>query len=316
MRFCREDLIRRGKRNAHCREIMLSNVIKQGQSAYPINQSPDEMRRLTIQAEVLHNQPTRWLFEQAGLAVPMRVLDIGCGAGDVSFVAAEFVGPKGAVIGLDSSIEALATARARATHQGLTNVTFVAGDLSKKIDLGALAVDGPFDALVGRSVLMFLPDPAATLRGLLPLIRPGGVVAFREPLAGEPLLEAVPVCQLIDEFNVWYKEHGLMALAAVGMAGQTGLRLHQVFQDAGLPAPQVWLHAPIGHTPDWFGWEYLTHQVQMIAALARKAGLYVPPDLHPESFGDRAREEILAKRGMLRIQRGVQASARLPSIGA
>jgi ubiquinone/menaquinone biosynthesis C-methylase UbiE len=293
----------------------MSDVSKQVQSTYPINQSPEEMRRLTIQAEVLHNQPTRWLFEQAGLASSMRVLDIGCGAGDVSLLAAEFVGPKGAVVGLDSSREALATARARAAHHGLTNVTFVAGDLSKKIDLDTLAIGGPFDALVGRSVLMYLPDPAATLRGFLPLIRPGGVVAFREVLAGEPFLEAVPACQLIDEFNAWYQEHGLMALSAVGMTGQTGLRLHQVFQDAGLAPPHVWLHAPIGHTPEWFGWEYLTHQVQMITALARKAGVRVPADLEPATFGHRVREQILAQRGLLRIQRGVQASIRLPGIG-
>lgn len=294
----------------------MSDVGQSEQAGYPIRQSPEEMRRLTIQAEVLHNQPTRWLFEQAGLASSMRVLDIGCGAGDVSFVAAEFVGPKGAVVGLDSSLDALATARARAAHHGLTNVTFVAGDLSKKIDLAALAISGPFDALVGRSVLMYLPDPAATLRGFLPLVRPGGVVAFREVLAGEPFLEAVPACQLIDEYNAWYREHGLVALAAVGMAGQTGLRLQQVFQDAGLPPPQIWLHAPIGHTPDWFGWEYLTHQVQMIAALAKKAGVPIPTDFEPAAFGDRVREQILAQRGLLRIQRGIQASARLPGIGS
>lgn len=292
----------------------MSDVSRQEQSAYPINQSAEEMRRLAIQAEVLHTQPTRWLFEQAGLAPSMRVLDIGCGAGDVSFVVTEFVGPKGAVVGLDSSFEALATARARAAHLGLTNVAFVAGNLNKNIDLDALAIGGPFDALVGRAVLMYLPDPAATLRHFLPLIRPGGVVAFREVLAGEPFLEAVPTCSLIDEFNAWYKEQGLVALAAVGMAGQTGLHLHQVFQDAGLPPPQVWLHAPIGHTPDWFGWEYLNHQVQMITALARKAGVSLPVDFGPTTFGDRVRTQILAQRGLLRIQRGVQAWVRLPRV--
>ena len=187
--------------------------------------------QLTIQAEVLHNQPTRWLFEQAGLAPSMRLLHIGCGAGDVSFIAAEFLGPKGAVVGLDSSPVALATAQARAAHLALTNITFVAGDLSKNIAFDPPAIGGPFDALVGRAVLMYLPDPAATLRGFLPLIRLGGVVAFREVLVGEPFLEAVPTCPLIDEFNTWYKEQGLTALAAMGFAAQTGLRLHQVFQD-------------------------------------------------------------------------------------
>jgi hypothetical protein len=54
----------------------------------------------------------------------------------------------------------------------------------------------------------------------------------------------------------------------------------------------------------------------MIAALAKKAGVRVPADLEPATFGDRVREQTLAQRGLLRIQRGVQASARLPGIGS
>ena len=138
-------------------------------------------------------------------------------------------------------------------------------------------------------------------------------MAFREVLAGEPFLEAVPPCPLIDEFNAWYLEQGVKALEAMGVAGQTGFRLHQVFQDAGLPAPQAWLHAPIGHAPDWSGWEYLNHQVRMITTLAAKAGAPVPADFDPATFGDRVRTQILAQRGSLRIQRGIQAWARLPS---
>jgi cyclopropane fatty-acyl-phospholipid synthase-like methyltransferase len=51
------------------------------ESAYSIEQSEAEMRRLALQAEVVESQPTRWLLEQAGLAAGMRVFDIGCGAG-------------------------------------------------------------------------------------------------------------------------------------------------------------------------------------------------------------------------------------------
>ena len=50
-----------------------------GQVSYPFAQSEEEMRRLAVQAEVLHTEPTRSLFQQAGLAPGMRILDVGCG---------------------------------------------------------------------------------------------------------------------------------------------------------------------------------------------------------------------------------------------
>lgn len=87
------------------------------------------MRRLAAQANVLHTQPTRSLFQEASLSAGMRVLDVGCGAGDVSFLAAEFVGPSGTVLGIDSSSRALDTARLRADRAGLGNVAFLEADL-------------------------------------------------------------------------------------------------------------------------------------------------------------------------------------------
>ena len=162
------------------------------QSRYLLAQSEEEMRRLALQAEVLHTQPTRWLFQQAGLSAGMRVLDVGCGAGDGTFLAAEFVGPSGRVIGIDSSPRALDTARLRADRAGLGNVAFIEADLQDYVH------PEPFDALVGRAVLMYLPDPAAALRSLLRSVRGGGLVAFREVLIGEPLLEATPRSELVD----------------------------------------------------------------------------------------------------------------------
>ena len=43
----------------------------------------------------------------------MRVLDLGCGLGDVAFLAGEWVGPSGSVLGIDRSAEAIATAKQR-----------------------------------------------------------------------------------------------------------------------------------------------------------------------------------------------------------
>jgi ubiquinone/menaquinone biosynthesis C-methylase UbiE len=100
----------------------------------------------------------------------MRVLDLGCGAGDVTFVAAELVGPDGSVVGVDRSPDALARARLRAEQRGLKQVRFVEGEIHDP------APGGPFDALVERLVLMWVPDPAAVLRQQATVLRPGGLV--------------------------------------------------------------------------------------------------------------------------------------------
>jgi ubiquinone/menaquinone biosynthesis C-methylase UbiE len=59
----------------------------------------------------------------------MRILDIGCGAGDVSFLAARLVGPNGAVIGVDRSTEAIGVASSRAVQSSVTNVRFIESEL-------------------------------------------------------------------------------------------------------------------------------------------------------------------------------------------
>ena len=87
------------------------------------------------------------------------------------YPGAELVGPAGEVVGIDSSPEAVATAQTRAQQRGLGNVSVVVGDIHEP------APDGPFDAIVGRLVLMYVPDPAAVLRTQATLLRPDGVVA-------------------------------------------------------------------------------------------------------------------------------------------
>ncbi|MGE0862600.1 MAG: cyclopropane-fatty-acyl-phospholipid synthase family protein [Vicinamibacterales bacterium] len=96
------------------------------------------------------------LNEAVGLCVGHRILDIGCGAGDVSFLAADIVGAGGSVVGIDRAPAAIAAARARAHAEGRGNVEFRLESIS---DMPA----GPaFDAVVGRFVLMHQSDPAAT----------------------------------------------------------------------------------------------------------------------------------------------------------
>ncbi|MDI1431054.1 methyltransferase domain-containing protein [Polyangium sorediatum] len=115
------------------------------------------------------------LLRDAGISTGMRVLDIGCGRGDVSFMAAHLVGPSGLIIGLDHDERATSTATERAHDLGLENVKFIQGDLH-----APPLVDAPYDAIIGRRVLMYQPDRIAALRPLVEALRPGGLVAFQE----------------------------------------------------------------------------------------------------------------------------------------
>jgi ubiquinone/menaquinone biosynthesis C-methylase UbiE len=132
-----------------------------------------EHDRLTLQAQLIASA-TRRLLTDAGLAPGMRVLDVGCGVGDVALLAAELVGPTGTVVGVDRDPCVLEQARKRACTLGATTVSFEEGDF-RALPSGEL-----FDAVVGRLVLMFQPDPVAALRSVLPHLQPGGIVAFQE----------------------------------------------------------------------------------------------------------------------------------------
>jgi SAM-dependent methyltransferase len=95
---------------------------------YVLGHSEDELKRLIDQARFFGDL-TAQVLHLAGLGPGMRVLDVGCGAGDVSFLAASIVGPQGVVIGVDKSPEAVSLAAQRAAGAGLTNVHFLTQDL-------------------------------------------------------------------------------------------------------------------------------------------------------------------------------------------
>ncbi len=111
----------------------------------------------------------------AGVRPGMWVLDVGCGRGDVSLMVRDLVGPDGHVRGVDRDPRPLSAARERARDLGLDNVAFDAVDLG-----GADLPPGPFDVVVGRRVLMYLPDPADVVRRLATAVRPGGLIVFQE----------------------------------------------------------------------------------------------------------------------------------------
>jgi SAM-dependent methyltransferase len=107
------------------------------------------------------------------IAAGDRVLDVGCGCGETSILAARSTGPTGRVLGLDLSEPMLAVARDLLIEAGLTNVEFVAADAQ----IHRLPTDS-FDEVISSFGVMFFDDPAAAFTNLFGALRPGGRLAF------------------------------------------------------------------------------------------------------------------------------------------
>ncbi|CAL9570720.1 class I SAM-dependent methyltransferase [Streptomyces sp. enrichment culture] len=115
------------------------------------------------------NEP---LLDAAGITGQDRVLDLGCGSGQTTRLAA-LRAPRGHALGLDLSGPMLAEARSSAEREGVANVSFVRGDAQvHPFEAGA------FDAAVSRYGVMFYADPLAAFGNIGRALRPGGRLAF------------------------------------------------------------------------------------------------------------------------------------------
>ena len=140
---------------------------------------------------------TERLLVDAGIKKGMQVLDIGCGRGDLSLVLADMVGAEGTVLGLDFDASALSFARERVQEDKLANVTFI------QADLNALSIDNAqFDAIVGRRVLMYLPDPKRVIADLSALLKTDGLMIFQEHDSTMSPRSVVPML-LHEQVNKW-----------------------------------------------------------------------------------------------------------------
>jgi len=111
-----------------------------------------------------------------------RVVDVGCGGGIDSLVAAGMVGPEGRVIGVDMTPEMLDKARSSAAAAGLTTDEFRAGFGE------ALPVeDGWADVVISNGVLNLMPDKDAALRDMARVLKPGGRLQIGDILVQKPV---------------------------------------------------------------------------------------------------------------------------------
>ncbi|WP_404953133.1 class I SAM-dependent methyltransferase [Streptomyces sp. 147326] len=150
------------------------------------------------------NQP---LLDAAAVKETDSVLDVGCGAGRTTRLAARRAG-RGRALGLDLSGPMLAKARESAVRERVENVSFVQGDAQ----VHAFDTEG-FDAVISRYGMTFFADPAAAFANLHHALRPGGRLAF--------------VCAAEAEANQWLEAmaslEGIVPLGGFGKAGGPGM---------------------------------------------------------------------------------------------
>jgi SAM-dependent methyltransferase len=272
----------------------------ESESTYVLGHADVEVRRLLLQGR-LYNDYTEHALRLAGLRPGMRVLDVGCGPGDVSCIAARLVGPTGTVLGVDAAPEMIELAGARAAEQGLSAVHF------KQAVIDTITVEKPVDAVVGRLILMHLPDPAATLRRLSAFVRPGGVIAFSEnDITGTRSTPDMPLFRQVTSGIV-------RAFESMGLSPKFGTTLHTIFADAGLGAPHMTLGTPIGTAADTDLLAYAAEVWRLVYPIARQNGFVIDELDDIDQFVPRFHEQALAVNALITMPPMITAWAHVPT---
>jgi SAM-dependent methyltransferase len=121
-------------------------------------------------------------FRVARLAPGERVVDLGCGAGIDSFIAARQVGPTGAVVGVDMTPEMLEKARTARAETGIDHLEFREGYLEQ-----IPVADRWADVVISNGVINLCPDKPTALREIQRVLRPGGRIQIADILVSRPV---------------------------------------------------------------------------------------------------------------------------------
>ena len=121
-------------------------------------------------------------FSLGMLGAGERVVDVGCGAGIDSLVAARMVGPSGEVVGVDMTPAMLDRARASAQLGGFSNVHFHQG-LAESLPVET----GWADVVISNGVLNLFPDKYAGLQEMARVLKPGGRLQIGDILVQKSL---------------------------------------------------------------------------------------------------------------------------------
>ena len=213
-----------------------------------------EDERLLAQSRLV-DPATKRLLEAAGLAPGMRVLDLGSGAGNVARLAAELVGPDGAVVGVEKDPEAVELAQ---RHTGTPNVEFRVGDAQTLYGI----------------------EGAAAAR-----VRPGGLVIMHE--CDLSYLWASPQPSLWSRARAWLLE----AAEKAGIGTRLGPALYSLYRESGLPGPQLLVETTAEGGPAAPAWAW-ANIVSAAVPLMEQLGVATRAEVEPATLAGRLLAEI------------------------
>ena len=249
---------------------------------YVLGNNAAEHARLTRQASMVAPSTER-LFRGAGIAAGQRVLDVGSGVGDVALLTAAIVGRSGSVVGIDRDSIALTKARARAAAIGASQIQFVEGDISE------FRCGGDFDAVVGRFILMYMPDPSAIVRSLGRLLRPGGVIVFQEPSWASFF-----ACARHLPLRTACGELVCDTFRRAGAEPDMPLTLFQALLDGGFPTPNINLETLMAF--DAAGRRWISELIVSLRPRFTDLGVGTGPVGDLDTLDDRLEREVVQSR--------------------
>jgi ubiquinone/menaquinone biosynthesis C-methylase UbiE len=131
---------------------------------------PDSYERYQVPS--VFEPLARMFLQRIALRPGQRVLDVACGTGVVTRLAAPILGPAGVIVGVDLNLKMLEVAREHAPTNG-AQVEWRQGDAAS-----LPGSDADFDVVLCQQGLQFFPDKARALRDMHRVLRPGGLVGI------------------------------------------------------------------------------------------------------------------------------------------
>ena len=167
-----------------------------------------------------------------------------------------------------------------------------------------LQQSGPFDALVGRLILLYLRDPAAILRKLAELVRPGGVIAFQE--MDMMTTHSVPDVPMYAKCGRWIVE----TFTRAGVETSMGSRLYHIFRQAGFAEPQMISGGRVEGSPQSQIYEWLAQTVRSLLPMIEKTGVATRDEIDIDTLADRLRQDVVDNGAVVHSPMFVGAWAR------
>jgi ubiquinone/menaquinone biosynthesis C-methylase UbiE len=269
-------------------------------TGYVLGHTDLERRRLALQASII-NPLTENFLRRAGVSAGMRVLELGCGIGEVSLIAARLVGPHGHLHCIDIDAAAIEVARGRARSAGHDHVAFEQTEVSQHVPTRA------YDAVIGRHILIHVPDAPAVLRQAVAMVHLGGLIAFQEhDLSYWPHgYPELPLSRFVMELlSECYRRSVLRP--------NIGAQLFWLMQEAGLPPPECRLESVMDGGPHSPVYEWVAESIRSLLPRMEELGMTTASAMDIDTLKERLRGEAIAKRGVLIAPAIIGAFARKP----